>query len=334
MRKETLSLVSCPNCAGNEFTLEAYEYNKQEISEGALTCSSCAILYRIENGILDLLPLTMRRDDLYGRFAFKHKLNLANGDKTNNMSWSQNSQIDFFKKTFNDYEKNVVNNSYYMALELLTFVEFIDKNQKPGWLALDLGCGTGRQCLTLAKKGIRTIGIDISEEMLLLAKRKIDDQFPDHCVNFIVGDATNPPLKDESFDVCSICSTLHHLPDKAGSISKAVKKLKMNGLFYSIDPNNSPLRFIFDFMMKIWKLYDEEASDAPLLSEEQLTYALKKAGIKNKIKYSTYLPPHLFYLMNVSINTKILKISDYLLSRIPYINRCAGVIISEGVKSE
>ena len=42
----------------------------------------------------------------------------------------------------------------------------------PGAWALDLSCGTGRYALALARRGLRVVGVDISEPMLLVARAK------------------------------------------------------------------------------------------------------------------------------------------------------------------
>ncbi len=42
-----------------------------------------------------------------------------------------------------------------------------------GQRVLDLGCGTGRYCVLLARRGAELVGVDPSEEMLERARRKI-----------------------------------------------------------------------------------------------------------------------------------------------------------------
>ena len=41
--------------------------------------------------------------------------------------------------------------------------------------AVDLACGTGSVTLLLAKKGLRVIGVDLSEEMLTVASQKAQE---------------------------------------------------------------------------------------------------------------------------------------------------------------
>src|SRR3989338_3709869 len=63
---------------------------------------------------------------------------------------------------------------------------------------LDVGCGTGQATLLFAQKGYRVIGLDISQEMINIAKEKCSS-FPK--VSFRVGtfedvDFSNASLED------------------------------------------------------------------------------------------------------------------------------------------
>ncbi len=66
--------------------------------------------------------------------------------------------------------------------------------RKKGGKVLDLGCGTGRTTYHLYRMGYRVVGVDISEEMVRIARRK----YP--YIDFYVGDACSLSFKDESFD--------------------------------------------------------------------------------------------------------------------------------------
>ena len=51
-------------------------------------------------------------------------------------------------------------------------VHFVEEHcPRPGWL-LDLGCGTGRLLIPFARRGYDVVGVDLSEEMLAVAREK------------------------------------------------------------------------------------------------------------------------------------------------------------------
>jgi demethylmenaquinone methyltransferase/2-methoxy-6-polyprenyl-1,4-benzoquinol methylase len=68
--------------------------------------------------------------------------------------------------------------------------------------ALDIGCGTGEATLFLAREfpGARVRGIDISEEMVQIAKAKVGLD-PEGRIAFKVADAASLPYDEDSFDL-------------------------------------------------------------------------------------------------------------------------------------
>lgn len=66
----------------------------------------------------------------------------------------------------------------------------------PGAEVLDAGCGTGRYSRGLAGRGYMVLGVDLSPELIEIAKRTIEDRSGG--VSFEVADILAPPH-------CSIC---------------------------------------------------------------------------------------------------------------------------------
>ncbi|MSO41792.1 MAG: class I SAM-dependent methyltransferase [Solirubrobacterales bacterium] len=68
--------------------------------------------------------------------------------------------------------------------------------------ALDLGTGTGTGALLIAREfpRVRVRGIDVSEEMIRRARRRVGLD-PEGRIAFRVGDAAHLPYDDESFDL-------------------------------------------------------------------------------------------------------------------------------------
>jgi SAM-dependent methyltransferase len=68
-----------------------------------------------------------------------------------------------------------------------------------GSRVLEAGCGTGRTACYLAKNGARVTGLDIRAHMLERAKQRAQKEGVE--VNWVEGDITCLPFKNESFDV-------------------------------------------------------------------------------------------------------------------------------------
>ena len=337
MNRNTLAYLVCAECAAHNLLLEAYSPQEgEQVMEGRLICTKCSVWFRIENGIVDLLPIYLRQKNherfmlKNERFAAKHNLPLPSyGTRTAlNETVEKTKPMGAFEDV-DDYEKRVVNNSYYKALDRLAFFDWMQRNLTDQDVVLDIGCGTGRQCIPLVERNIRTIGIDVDEEMLYEAMKKIGGSPVTRLVDFIVGDGENPPVRPKSFTACIFYGVLHHLSDKRKAITNAASKLLPGAAIYSLDPHKSPVRFVFDLLMRVWQLYVEEADEDPLISESQLYEWMGNAQIEGKVVLSTYLPPHVF-IGGFSANVFLLKFTDRIFRRIPGIRNIGGVIIFEG----
>jgi ubiquinone/menaquinone biosynthesis C-methylase UbiE len=101
---------------------------------------------------------------------------------------------------------------------------------------LDVCCGTGAQVLEYGRRGIVSIGIDNSREMLKTALRKKSEQHAEN-VQFQLADATSLPFPDGYYDYASVSFALH---DKERSIRDRVvaemkRVVKTGGTLVFID---------------------------------------------------------------------------------------------------
>ena len=80
-----------------------------------------------------------------------------------------------------------------------------------GQRVLDVGTGTGRAAIALAAGGASVTGIDASEEMLAVARRRAADAGVS--VEFIRGDAHGLSVPDRSYDFVVCLRVLMHTPD-------------------------------------------------------------------------------------------------------------------------
>lgn len=109
------------------------------------------------------------------------------------------------KKTEEDY--NLISDQfsstrYSVWPELKILGEYI----KEGDSVLDLGCGNGRLLELFRGKNVDYVGVDNSEKLIEIAKKKNPGIF------FQVADALNLPFPDNFFDKVFSIAVLHHIP--------------------------------------------------------------------------------------------------------------------------
>jgi ubiquinone/menaquinone biosynthesis C-methylase UbiE len=76
---------------------------------------------------------------------------------------------------------------------------------------IDVGTGTGRAALLMARSGARVVGVDASEAMLDIARKRAAADGVS--VRFVRGDAHALEFADKSFDVAVSLRVLMHTPD-------------------------------------------------------------------------------------------------------------------------
>lgn len=216
--------LSCPAC---QVPLPATSFNEE------CRCEACSATYPLVEGILSLV-----RPDR--RTQFERML------KQSDVCWDQSTideesvvcaNLRYHEAHAADYEMDVSTEEVFSAASTARIREVIDlaRTTTRGQDWLDVGCGTGH-VLALAS-GIfpSTVGVDLSVAMLNRAAAR--------GLRVVQGEAQHLPVLDESVDVVSAFSFLHHLYDVAGFYREAYRVLRPGGLFYSdYDPNVRPRR--------------------------------------------------------------------------------------------
>jgi 2-polyprenyl-3-methyl-5-hydroxy-6-metoxy-1,4-benzoquinol methylase len=76
---------------------------------------------------------------------------------------------------------------------------------------LDFGCGSGANAVQLAHRGAQVWALDISEDLIRLAQRRLAVNGRAGTAQFIVASAHELPFPDASIDVVFGIAILHHL---------------------------------------------------------------------------------------------------------------------------
>jgi len=105
---------------------------------------------------------------------------------------------------------------------------------KPFRSLLDLGTGTGRMLELFGPEIERGLGLDLSLDMLLLARDRLERAGLKNC-SVRQGDIYDLPLANDSFDVVILHQVLHFLDDGARAIHEAARVLRPGGRLLVID---------------------------------------------------------------------------------------------------
>ncbi|HKG14629.1 MAG TPA: class I SAM-dependent methyltransferase [Pyrinomonadaceae bacterium] len=97
--------------------------------------------------------------------------------------------------------------------------------------ALEIGCGTGGFARLLAGRAERVLAIDLSPQMIRLARER---SRPYANIDFVEGDAMARQFPEGRFDCVATLTTLHHMPFEA-ALTKVRNILKPGGTFVCLD---------------------------------------------------------------------------------------------------
>ena len=97
---------------------------------------------------------------------------------------------------------------------------------------LDLGCGTGRHSIFLARKGFLVYATDISQTGLTIAREKAKSLNLDN-IHFQQHDMRNIPYRDSFFDAVLCIWTIYHgtLDEIRKTVGEIYRVLTLNGTF-------------------------------------------------------------------------------------------------------
>ena len=119
--------------------------------------------------------------------------------------------------------KNGVSYFYNNLLEMPMTLELVGdvKNKK----ILDLGCGPGIYAKKLVRMGAKVEGIDISSEMIKLARKECPE------ASFKRGNIEKLPYKNSKFDVVICSLVIDHLEVLIPMFNEVKRVLKKRGIF-------------------------------------------------------------------------------------------------------
>jgi len=115
---------------------------------------------------------------------------------------------------------------------------------KPETTLLDIGCGQGLLLYEAQKKGLKTHGIDISDEAVNTARTNSPQS------EIMCGNATKLPWGNNTFDYITNIGSLEHFDNPESCLAEMKRTLKPEGEAAVMLPNLYYYRHIFDKFLK------------------------------------------------------------------------------------
>ena len=120
---------------------------------------------------------------------------------------------------------------------------------------LDVATGTGDFALNAISLGLarRVTGLDISQKMLYLARRKANKPEFAGKVDFREGDAENLPFENNTFDVVTVAFGVRNFENPDRGLSELLRVLKPNGKLIILElsqPKGFPIKQFYNFYSK------------------------------------------------------------------------------------
>ena len=153
--------------------------------------------------------------------------------------------------------------------------EFIQSH--PAGRAIDIGCGTGTNVITLAKTGWQVTGFDFAARAIQIAKRKAKKAHIH--ANLFTDDATRMKNVTGQFDLALDMGCFHALENKADYLTQLDRILAPNGfwLMYGfLAPTSNP---------SAPKIAD---SDLSMISAQTLTLLTRRNGFDKRERPSAW----------------------------------------------
>ncbi len=166
-------------------------------------------------------------------------------------------------------------------------VNMVTSHITPDMQVLEVGCGTGYLSKELQKKGATVVAVDISPDLLETAKRNVRAGN----VTFLLGNAYNLEIAENTFDTIVGISVLHHLEaDK--SLQEFYRVLKPGGSICFTEPNMMNPQVVIQKSVPFFRKLAGDSPDETAFFHWKLKNKLIKHGFKDiLIKKFDFLHP-------------------------------------------
>jgi len=191
---------------------------------------------------------------------------------------------------------------------------------------LEVGCGTGRFSIEIAKNGALVTGLDPSRTML----KQVENKKCNAEINLVNGHGYELPFKDGALDGCVCINVINHIEDYNKLISEISRVLRKDGFMIMNFSNYFSLYLPIAFYVNLTKRSIQGDVYTKWFKHSEIRKALITSGFEVSDSTGCLIFPKLCIpkpLMNIM--TKLDGICRY--SQLKYVS---GSLFIKGVKKE
>lgn len=151
---------------------------------------------------------------------------------------------------------------------------------------LDIATGTGDLAISLVKTDAKKIvGLDISDGMLEVGRKKISTKNLDDKITMVIGDSEDLPFEDNSFDAITVAFGVRNFETLEKGLAEIYRVLKPQGIFVILEtsvPTKAPFKQGYSFYTKyilptIGKVFSKDQSAYSYLCESASVFPFGEA---------------------------------------------------------
>jgi len=172
------------------------------------------------------------------------------------------------------------------ARVLANFVGRID-----GRTVLDVGTGTGRAALFLARGGAHVTAVDASEEMLRVARARAAEESA--AVTFLAGDAHRLQFPDRSFDVIVCLRVVMHSPRWTAVVAELCRAA--DRLVILDYPSSRSAAFVQSSVRRVLHKLSIRTEPYRVFSDREIEAALAAHGFRVRSVHRQFVLPIAFH---------------------------------------
>ena len=197
----------------------------------------------------------------------------------------------------------------------------------PGTRVVDLGCGSGVFTNLLQRRGYRCSGVDLSPNLIAIARAKFGG------IEFLECDIERLPFADESFDGVLLSGVLHHLPERSLCAAEVFRILRPGGKFVAFDPNRmNPFMYLYrDRSSPFYSSVGVTENERPVLAGE-IAITFNEAGFRVETEFLSGLKYRYIASGGMRWLLPLYNAIDSSLFSASFMQRFRAFVLSFGVK--